>query len=89
MAKFGAGFVGILTLFLVVYNLSICATNPIDESKCQLKYIRYIENTHFSQNKKKQVIVNGTSEYGIVKENTKSIQEDTIGDFSVVPIMVI
>lgn len=53
MAKFGAGFVGILTLFLVVYNLSICATNPIEESKCQLKYLRYIENTHFSQNKKK------------------------------------
>lgn len=89
MAKFGAGFVGILTLFLVVYNLSICATNPIEESKCQLKYLRYIENTHFSQNKKKQVIVNGTSEYGIVKENTKSIREDTNGDFSVVSIMVI
>lgn len=49
----------------------------------------YREHSFFTKQKKKQVIVNGTSEYGIVKENTKSIREDTIGDFSVVSIMVI
>lgn len=48
----------------------------------------YREHSFFTK-QKKQVIVNGTSEYGIVKENTKSIREDTIGDFSVVSIMVI
>uniref|UniRef100_A0A1I8PSQ6 PSI domain-containing protein n=1 Tax=Stomoxys calcitrans TaxID=35570 RepID=A0A1I8PSQ6_STOCA len=32
MAKVGAGFVGILTFCLVINNLSICATNPIEEN---------------------------------------------------------
>ncbi|XP_073828163.1 plexin domain containing lethal (1) G0289 isoform X2 [Musca autumnalis] len=33
MAKFGgAGFVGIFTLFLVIYSTNLCASNPIDEN---------------------------------------------------------
>ncbi|XP_058978983.1 plexin domain-containing protein 1 isoform X2 [Musca domestica] len=32
MAKFGAGFVGIFTLFLVIYSINLCATNPIEEN---------------------------------------------------------
>lgn len=33
MAKVGARSIGILTIFLIIYNLNICASNPLDESK--------------------------------------------------------
>ena len=33
MAKVGARSIGILAIFLIIYNINICATNPIDESK--------------------------------------------------------
>ncbi|XP_075157780.1 plexin domain containing lethal (1) G0289 isoform X2 [Haematobia irritans] len=46
MAKVGAGFVGILTIFLVVQNLDICATNPIEEN--DKKSIADIKNQYQS-----------------------------------------
>lgn len=49
MAKVGAGFVGILTIFLVIYNINICASNPSDESKC-VKSNEQRETTKYNLN---------------------------------------